>query len=454
MRGDEIVHPVTVLAHGCFDMLHAGHIEHLEQAKRLGDRLVVSVTGDQFVGKGAGRPHYTADQRAAHLRTLRFVDDVIINDAPTAIPMIERIRPHIYVKGGDYAEAGKNGLDMEIAAVERVGGKFALTEAARLSSSRLISRSRFGEEIANYLDQCRARGFWSRIGEAFEKARTLNVVFIGETIIDEYRFVAPLAKPSKEFILAVARDRVERFDGGIIAASRHAEKICRTGYVTQPCGEIRKTRFISADYGHKLFEEYSHVSIPLLREERVELLNEIGEATREADVIVVMDFGHGLLGGMERGQLAPAKFLAVNAQSNAGNFGFNPVTKYRYADYVCVDLPEARLATQNQHGDARAVLIELAAKMNEPPHLIVTSGKSGAHWRCGHVPAFATEPRDTIGAGDAFLAVTAPLIAAGLGTEEAALVGNVAGAMKTEIIGHRASIDGDVLYQTVKSLLK
>ena len=443
----------VVLAHGCFDLLHAGHIDHLLEAKKLGDWLVVSVTPDEWVRKGAWRPHYTAQERAQHLRSLAFVDQVVIGDGPTAANVIERIKPDLYVKGIDYAGVIDGGLAEEIAAVTKHGGSFVPTKAPKASSSRLLARVQHGDAIGDYLDGCRGRGFWERIDAAFTKARSLNVAFVGETIIDEYRFVSALGKPSKEFVLAVAEESREEFLGGVVAAKRHAEKLCKAAYVTQEEGELRKTRYVGRDFGQKIFEVYSDAKLALSERTRARFLHDLDGSCRFADAVVVFDFGHGLMNREARALLRGAKFLAVNAQSNAGNQGFNSVVRYPHANYVCVDLPEARFAAQEQHANAAEVVTALDNTM-EPAHLIVTNGKDGAYWKGGRVPAFATLPRDTIGAGDCFLAVTAPLIAAGLGTEEAALVGNVAGAMKTEIVGHRAAIDADVLYRSVQSFLK
>lgn len=447
--------PTTVLAHGCFDLLHAGHIEHLMEAKKLGDRLVVSITGDEFVGKGAWRPYYSAKERASHLRALRFVDAVEINDARSAIPMIERVRPDIYVKGIDYDGVADPELNEEIAAVGRCGGRFHATSNIKQSSSRILAKLQHGDAVAAYLETCRVRGFWPRIAEAFDKARALHVCFIGETIIDEYRYVSALGKANKEFVLAVTEHTKEEFKGGVVAAARHADKLCKVSVVTQLREkELRKTRYIGQDFGHKLFEVYSGDRLPLSEDDHRKFKSEIKAAKIFADVVVALDFGHGLIDHEAICLLHEVKFLAVNAQTNAGNYGYNSVAKYAHANYVCVDAPELRLATHEQHAPIDGALHKLSAMMCEPKHLIVTHGKEGSYWRGGRVPAFATTPKDTIGAGDCFLAVTAPLIAAGLGDEEAALVGNVAGAMKTEIVGHRAPIDADVLYQSVKSLLK
>ena len=93
---------VVVQAHGTFDLLHLGHIRHLEAARKLGDILVVTVTADRFVNKGPGRPVFSAEMRAEMLASLEYVDWVSINDAADAVNTIEKIRPSIYIKGQDY----------------------------------------------------------------------------------------------------------------------------------------------------------------------------------------------------------------------------------------------------------------------------------------------------------------------------------------------------------------
>src|SRR5580700_4167525 len=80
---------VIVQAHGTFDLLHLGHVRHLEAARKLGDVLIVTVTSDRFVNKGPGRPVFNAELRAEMLATLEYVDWVAINDAADAVSAIE-----------------------------------------------------------------------------------------------------------------------------------------------------------------------------------------------------------------------------------------------------------------------------------------------------------------------------------------------------------------------------
>src|SRR4051794_13299919 len=93
-----------VLANGCFDLLHVGHVRYLAGAKALGDILVVAVNSDDQARllKGAGRPFMAENERAEIVASLRFVDMVTIFDEPTADGLIRAIRPDIHAKGTDY----------------------------------------------------------------------------------------------------------------------------------------------------------------------------------------------------------------------------------------------------------------------------------------------------------------------------------------------------------------
>lgn len=448
----------VVLAHGCFDLLHLGHIRHLQEARRQGDKLVVSVTDDAHVHKGVGRPVFTAAQRVEALKALGCVDDVVVNEAPDAVSAIEKIRPAVYVKGVDYEGRSDEVLSREIAAVESYGGRFYVTRTDKWSSTRIINGERLGDEVLAYVERARSRGFLDRITAAFDRADKLKIAVVGETIVDEYRYVRPLGKPVKEFCLATVEDKeAEAFLGGVVAASKHAEWP-RAEIISANSAQMRKVRYVDSAFNRKLFEVYSDREIELNSSQRALFQIQLQEAVKTSDVVVVLDFGHGLVGNAEREMLAGSRFLAVNAQTNTGNFGFNPVTKYIRADYVCVDEPEARLATGKQGDPLPDVVRDLADSMH-CQSMIVTNGRAGC-WSCArhdyprHVPAFAHNGIDTMGAGDAFLAATAPLIAAGLDAEAAALVGNVAGAIKVGIVGHRRHVGRDELVQTIESLLK
>src|SRR6266404_8694563 len=120
-NGKKVVH-----CHGVFDLLHIGHIKHLEAARKLGDALVVTLTPDRFVNKGPHRPAFPERLRAEALASLSCVSYVAINEWPTAVETIKRLRPNFFGKG-IVREAGKRdhttAIEEEEAAVKFVGGQ-------------------------------------------------------------------------------------------------------------------------------------------------------------------------------------------------------------------------------------------------------------------------------------------------------------------------------------------
>ncbi|WP_457947943.1 D-glycero-beta-D-manno-heptose 1-phosphate adenylyltransferase [Pseudarthrobacter sp. alpha12b] len=133
-----------VLTNGCFDVLHSGHTRYLNQAKQLGDILVVALNSDDSVRrlKGPGRPINNMADRAAVVAALSCVDYVTVFDTPTATPLIRRLRPEVYAKGGDYTPE----MLAETPAVEEYGGRVAILDyVAERSTTAVVNRIRDGE---------------------------------------------------------------------------------------------------------------------------------------------------------------------------------------------------------------------------------------------------------------------------------------------------------------------
>jgi len=102
-----------VFTNGCFDLLHLGHVYYLQEARALGDFLVLGLNGDSSVRqlKGAGRPLIPEDERAEILAALSCIDYVTIFSEPVANALVDLLRPAIYVKGGDYVNAQSGAPD-------------------------------------------------------------------------------------------------------------------------------------------------------------------------------------------------------------------------------------------------------------------------------------------------------------------------------------------------------
>lgn len=134
----------VALCHGCFDVVHFGHVNHLEAAARLADRLVVSITADAFVGK-PGRPVFGAEERARVLSALGFVDHVVVVQAVDALPVLAALRPDVFVKGSDYRSPQRDHrraaqFRAERDLVRSYGGSVAYTSEEAFSTTEVLAR--------------------------------------------------------------------------------------------------------------------------------------------------------------------------------------------------------------------------------------------------------------------------------------------------------------------------
>lgn len=275
-----------------------------------------------------------------------------------------------------------------------------------------------------------------------ESVKDYKVLFVGDAIIDEYHYVAPLGKSPKEHVIPMLYLNQEVFEGGTQAAANHAKNFCALVTVCKSPTAVRKVRFVDHAYGRKLAEVHYD-----------RLLARCADFDGDYDAVVVTDFGHDRVSGEMIDRLCKMPFLAVNAQTNSSNIGFNLITKYPRADYIVIDEPEARLAAGDREGHIQDVIEKLAH--GRCPKFVVTHGKHGAYgYENGthyHCKAFSDRVLDTMGAGDAFFAVTAPMAKTGA-MEDLLRIGNAAGAIKCGILGHRESVTKDRLVEFLNGI--
>ncbi len=482
----------VVHCHGIFDVLHIGHIRHFEQAKKLGDTLVVTLTPDKYVNKGPHRPAFTEDLRAEAIAALDCVEYVAINKWPTAVETIELLKPDIYAKGADYKDARKDYTGKiidEEAAIKSVGGEIAFTDDITFSSSSLINRYLpvFPKEVNEYLAGFSERYSSDEVLQYLENAHSLKILVVGETIIDEYQYCESIGKSAKEPVLVTRYLSTEKFAGGTLAVSNHVANFCdNVGLLTflgtedaqedfvrqhvksnvekmllykENSPTIIKRRFVESYLLTKLFEVCVMNDEELSKAESQELCTKLCDILPQYDVVVVVDYGHGMLSSDTIDILcSQARFLAVNTQANAANRGFNTIHKYPRADYVCIAEHEIRLELRNQRGDLRDMILEVSQKLG-CGQIVVTRGKRGClgynkdEGFC-EVPAFAYQVVDRMGIGDAFLSVTSLCVAQKAPIEIVSFIGNVVGAEAVATVGNRTPIERSSLFKHIVSLLR
>lgn len=487
----------VVLCHGVFDLVHYGHIEHLKEAKDQGDLLVVSVTAAKYVNKGPGRPYFNDQQRLSFLAELECVDYVLLSEAVTAHEIVKVVQPDIYVKGQEYANAaadvtGNIGPEQQI--VEQYGGRIYFTKGEVYSSTKLLNnffgalpeavvqtskglREKYGPNVAS---QVRA------IVDGFQK---LKVLVVGDVIIDDYVFCKVQGLTTKDAAMSTRYDFKERYAGGALAIARHlanfAGKVtllsmmgperdiadyiigkmppveCRIvqeqHFVTPVKKRYLKQHPIRQEY-EKLFSVNRLLDIEGMRQvDYSNFYRNLEEMLPQFDLVVVCDYGHGLIDNhaiqfLESG----SKFLALNCQTNSSNHGRNIITKYHRADMFVVDETELRMPYGQSLEENVKLLSRLCLELGSDTGWC-TMGAVGAMGRHGEelaqIPAVTLHVKDTVGAGDAFYSLAALSAAAFAPLDIGTLLANIAGAIKTNLVGNSQPVEKVDLLKFLNTIL-
>ncbi len=471
----------VALCHGVFDLIHPGHIIHLQQAKGMADILVVSITASRYVRKGPGRPYFDDEMRMKVLAALSCVDYVMLSEGYTVDDIIECVEPDIYVKGEEYAKAedditGKITEEKEL--VEKHGGRISFTTGAVFSSTRLINTAMSGlsNEVRQYMEDFKARHTMDEIRTYADKISGLKVLVIGDVIIDKYTYCNVQGMMSKDMGYSARLSHSEEYFGGAVAIARHLSTFSENVTLMSIIGDeedIRLHLFDELGDNIQLKLMYSSVFPTIVkhryltrnekREEykKIFAINNIPEKVSfeeglyrnykerleekitDYDVVFLCDFGHGLI---DREIIdiveQKAKFLALNCQTNSTNKGLNIITKYSRADVFTLDQQELKLAFPEYAMDEEQGLKELSGHLRGNGWL--TRGSRGAYGIDGNeiqnCPAFTLNVKDTIGAGDSFFAVAGIFVAVGAPVEIGTFAGNIGGALGANIVGNKEAI--------------
>ncbi len=482
----------VVLCHGTFDLIHAGHIRYLKSAKNEGDVLFVTVTADEFVNKGPGRPVFSQDLRAENIGFLNFVDFVAVNNASTAVNVLSEIKPHAYVKGPDYKNMEDDvtgNIHAEKNAVEAHGGKIVFTDDITFSSTSLLNEhfGVFPTETKDYLHSFRKKYSHEDIISMLQGLRNLNVLVVGDAIVDEYHYVEVLGQSSKGANLAVKFNSKEQFAGGSLAVANHLagfvknvtavtglgrqnshEEFIRSKmqknvtlepFYFQDAPTIVKRRYVDGDLV-KLFEVYFYNDEPSLEYIDPMVCSWLEKNTAKFDLVIVPDFGNGFISSNMIQQVSKhARFLAVNTQVNSGNRGYHSINRYPRADFVSLNGPELRIATHNRHSSYEELVKELAKNIGVS-QFAVTLGSEGAllfdrdQNIVHNTPVLSTKVLDRIGAGDTFLSLAGLCLGGGLKSDVALFVGSAAAALDVQVVCNREPIISVNLYKYIATLLK
>jgi len=470
----------VVQCHGCFDIVHPGHIRHLRYAKGLGDVLLVTITGDAHVGKGRGRPLIPEELRADNLAALDFVDWVHVAHVPTAVDLLEQVRPDVYVKGREYEFNADPRFRAEREAVERHGGRVIFTSGdVVFSSTALIealdqSVDPKQKQLRQLLEKDELAG--EALYRLLADCRGRRVLVIGETITDTYVHCDRPDVAGEGPIMTLRPVQRRCFDGGAAIVARHLaamggrpvlvtpvpsgaegeafrHRIISEGVELRPIPTSRATpekqRFLVGPQKVMKLDLVEPLVLDATQEREVAGL--VDETARGCDAAIVADFGLGLFSASLLGQVCASLRREVDVLAGDVSGRRAALLSMRKMDLLCPSEAELREAFRRYDEGLPAVTWRLLRE-TRARSAIVTMGAEGivafdpvdgpeqSGWasrvRAQYVPALCPFAIDALGCGDALLAAATLALSAGGSLLSAALLGALAAATQAQRIGN------------------
>jgi rfaE bifunctional protein nucleotidyltransferase chain/domain len=485
-KNKKIVH-----CHGCFDLLHLGHIKHFEAAKKFGDILIVTVTPDKFINKGPGRPVFKEKLRLEALAALSVVDYVALNHWQSSVNTIKLIKPDFYIRGFEYKKRPKDragNFSKENEAVKKIGGKIEFTDEITFSSSNLINKyyNPLPDSSQEFTNKFRKKYNEKSIIRKLQALKDLKVLVIGEAIIDEYTYCRAVGKPIKAPVISSKFIRKERFAGGSLAVANHiASFVSSIDLVTCIGKNSEDKKFIRSKLNNKINPHlfiFNSGSTPIKRryvenfrkekmfeiafidddllDRKIEkkIIDWLNKNIKKFNLVVVTDFGHGMMTPKIIKLLTQkANFLAVNTQTNSLNYGFNPITKYKKIDYCSIDERELRICFSDKYNDTKNLIKKLKKEIKCPQINVTLGHRGNIYYRNNYfyrTPILSTNVLDNVGAGDAVFSITSLLSQQQEHPSVISFIGNCVGALAVQIICNKEPVDNKKLSRFITGILK
>jgi len=311
----------VIMCHGTFDIVHPGHVRQLYYAKEKAPVLVASITADEFVGKGEGKPFVPQELRAKNLAALEMVDYVVIDFHKTPIDNILQIKPDLFIKGFEYARDGIHPKTKEeIKAVTSYGGQVIFSPGDIVySSTQLLTVHKPKISYDKLLSYIEAEGItFDDILETLYKFKDTKVDVLGDTIVDKYSYCTVLGPTTKTPTFSVKLDKSEKFVGGAGIVAKHAKSVGGDVRFTTVLGddelsdfvindlkkwEIKTNAIIDPTRPTTLKERFWAGGYKMLQVDTVDnsivsgkILQEISRHLKERkpDVLIFSDFRHGI----------------------------------------------------------------------------------------------------------------------------------------------------------------
>jgi rfaE bifunctional protein kinase chain/domain/rfaE bifunctional protein nucleotidyltransferase chain/domain len=466
----------VILAHGCFDILHPGHIRHLNYAKSKAEILVASLTADKHITKGIYRPHVPQQIRAESLSALEMVDYVLITDAPDAIGLINELKPDYFAKGFEYG-ADNPATSAETQAVESYGGEMIFTPGDIVySSTKLLNTHLPKLHIEKLISLMKRFDItFDMLRDAFTKFKDFKVHVIGDTIIDTYTRTNLIGSNAKTPTFSVLYDGQEDYIGGAAIVAQHLaaaganvtfttvlgndkngalarkiEGVKINAIIDETRPTTHKNTIIAG--GSRLLKIDTLDNAPISARIAKEIVSDIKETT--ADCVVFSDFRHGIFSKATINDFStaiPDRIFTVADSQVASRWG--NITEFKGFDLITPNEKEARFALADQDSNI-GNLVSLTKEAAMAKNIILKLGERGAFFLENDLPysvdSFSNNVKDAVGAGDAFLAYATLTMLATKSLPQACIIGSMAAACECEIDGNVLIKPEDVLRKLSK----
>lgn len=484
---EKIKSKTLIMCHGTFDLIHIGHLDHLLEAKKYADLLVVSLTTDKFIKKGPNRPLFKFQERAYHLSCLEFVDFIIPSNSVTAIENIISLKPNFYCKGIDYKKSKDDittNIVHEINAAKKVKSRVIITETKKLSSSNIINLrfDLFSDEQKHFLSKVRSNYSFKMILNKLQKIEKIKVAVIGETIFDQYNYGLTLGKSGKDPFLTMLKDQEKLYSGGALAIANNIcsfvknvtlytngseennyknflntfrSKNLKIDFLKNSKNKILKERFIDLNSNVKLLGYY-HIEKNFNNNDS--LIKKFNSQLKNFDVVVIADYGHHLLDHkIIKSISSKSKFLAINVQKNSYTNDTHAISKYQNCNLIIINETELRSLLKVDTNDLYK-LSKYLKKQIKYEYLIITSGKDGARLfsenKNIHVPAFSDSVIDKVGTGDTMLAIISIFLCDRKEEDLALLLGSIGASHSLSSHANSNVIDKEYIIKSISHLIQ
>jgi cytidyltransferase-like protein len=456
-----------VLCHGAFDIVHPGHLNHLENAKKLGDILVVTITADYFLKKHLHSPLYNQNERLSFLKKFKIIDYVYISNSNSAVDSLYSLKPHYFCKGTEYKKHDFIGnLNIEKKAAKNINCKIVYLGSNVKSSSKIFAEN-FFEIKDNELKNEILKNKKYNLVELFKKISKLKILIIGETIIDKYSYLDLKGISPKSGILSYVKNKEDYMSGGALASFIFLKsfiknvKFISLASKNQPNKNIRellkihnliksrdfqdivKERLMDVIHDNKIkklitVNEYKDQNLTHKNEKKI--LNQINKHAPKSDLIIAQDFGHNLFSEKIIRKLEKFKNkLSINVQTNSLNFGYNIIKKFKKTNIFSLDERELKLSSSKKIINFETEMIKLTKTLNAKhgyltlggKYSLITNGKN-----CIKISTLNKNPVDTMGAGDVFHIVSSVASTVSNNMFINLFLSQIAGAHAVSILGN------------------